>query len=225
MFAVLLSDKMTPFYNIIGSFPTVFFTILCLLSAIYWLIAMLGAIDLDVLDVPEADGLDVDGGDGLVNGAGAVLIKFGLNGVPLIVVVSLIGLFGWILSFYSVHLLSLNSWVEPIAIAAKLGVFLASLYFSVLATAFTIRPLRKLFHKMDVSVEKKVLGKTAIVRTSRVDGAFGEAEMADGGAGLILKVRSFSEEVFAKGDRVVPLEYMSESNTYRIVSEKEFLNN
>ena len=61
-----------------------------------------------------------------------------------------------------------------------------------------------------------------MVRTSRVDNDFGEAVLEDGGAGLILKVRSTGDATFVKGDRVVLLEHLKNENVYRVVSEAEF---
>ena len=48
MFAIFLSDKMDPFYQNISSFPTLIYTILLVVCAIYWLGAVLGFVDLDV---------------------------------------------------------------------------------------------------------------------------------------------------------------------------------
>ncbi len=67
-----------------------------------------------------------------------------------------------------------------------------------------------------------MLGQTAVVRTSRVDNDFGEAVLEDGGAGLILKVRSAGEDRFTKGDRVVIFEKMGDDTVYRVISEAEF---
>ena len=60
------------------------------------------------------------------------------------------------------------------------------------------------------------------MRTSRVDENFGEATLDDGGAGLILKVRSAENETFVKGDCVVILERLNNDTIYRVISEKEF---
>jgi hypothetical protein len=95
----------------------------------------------------------------------------------------------------------------------------------VLITAQLIKPLRKFFAKTEQYVEKKILGQVAIVRSSKVDENSGEANFDDGGAGLIVKVRAFGEQHFARGDRVVLLEYLAEQHVYRVISEKEFLGN
>ena len=97
------------------------------------------------------------------------------------------------------------------------------LYLAVMMTSVAIRPLRPLFQKAQQQTVKHVLGQVAIVRSSRVDQDYGEAVMEDGGAGLILKIRAGADTSFTKGDRVVMLEYQPEKNTYRVISEAEFV--
>ena len=67
------------------------------------------------------------------------------------------------------------------------------------------------------------MGQVAIVRSSKVDDMSGEANFDDGGAGLIVKIRSFGEKTFVRGDKVVLLEYLPEQHMYRVISEDEFL--
>lgn len=221
MFAVLLSDNMTPFYTIISSFPTVIFSFLCLFCAIFWLIAMLGAVDIDFLDFSGIDGSE---SAGFLGGVSFVLARFGLNHVPFILTLSFLSLFGWMISSYAVYALSLIKLGSFLGLVLNIIIFIGASYFSLLMTSIVVRPLRKLFMKMDVSIEKKVLGQVAIVRTSRVDKDFGEAHMDDGGAGLVLKVRSYSDETFNKGERIVLLDYVESENIYHVVSEKEYTN-
>lgn len=224
MFAILLSSEMDPFYQNILSFPTVFFSVILIFCIFFWLVAILGVFDISFLDIPEPD-FDVGGDADLPSTPDAVagiILKLGLNGVPLTVIISLITLFGWFISYYTVHFF--YSYVPAGIIYYFVGVcvLVASLYLSALFTAQIIKPLRPLFKKMEQDVEKIVIGQTAIVRTSRVDNEFGEATLDDGGAGLILKVRSSGEERYKVGDRVVLIEYYKELNAFRVVSEKEF---
>ena len=221
MFAILLSEKMDPFYQNVSSFPTVFFTFMLLVCVMFWLVAVLGLVDIGVLDVAE---VDIDFGDMDVSpsGVAGLLLKLGLNGVPLTIIVSLISLFGWLFSYYIVYFL-----FDPIIDTFFRFIFgvpalLVSLTGAVFVTAFLIKPIRPLFQKMQQEHQKNVLGQVAIVRTSRVDDKFGEAVLEDGGAGLILKVRTRGDDVLNKNDRVVLFEYNEVENTYRVVSEEEF---
>ena len=223
MFAILLSQEMDPFYQNVSSFPTVFFTFFLVLSLLFWLVAVLGLIEIDAFDIP---GTGIESGDGDTSTPDAVaglILKLGLNGVPLSVVISLVSLFGWFISYYLVYFLA---FLMPpgglLRFAVGLPMWLVSLYVAVLLASFAIRPLRPLFKKMQQHTEKIVLGQVAVVRTSRVDSGFGEVLFDDGGAGLILKARASADSIYKKGDKVVLIEYLKDANAYRVVSKEEF---
>jgi hypothetical protein len=223
MFAILLSDKMDPFYQNIASFPTLFFTFILALTTVYWLVAVLGVVDLDILDldVPEGDaGTDTNTG---ANALAGFLLKLGLNGVPLTVVISFLALFGWLICYFAVYFIFPvipDGFLEYIV---GLPILLGSLYIAILITAQVIKPLKSFFDNMYKNTVKNVLGQTAIVRSLRLDSNFGEVFLEDGGAGLIFKARTINNETFKKGDRVILLEYIKEKHAYRIISEREFL--
>ncbi len=227
MFAILLTEGMDPFYQNITSFPTVFFTFFLALTSLYWLVAVLGFVSVDILDfdLSGVDGdLDINNDTELTNAnvLAGLMLRFGLQGVPVTIIVSLVSLFGWLISYYIVYFLF--SWVPSGILQFLVGipVLLVSIYVSVMITAIAIKPLRPLFSKAQQETVKYILGQVAIVRSSRVDSEFGEAVMEDGGAGLILKVRTTSENTFKKGSRVVLFDYIKEKNVYRVISEEEF---
>ena len=225
MFAILLSERMDPFYQNVSSFPTVFFTFFLLLSLCFWLVSVLGLIDIEFLDIAGADldlGGDIDSDVTTPNAVAGIILKLGLNGVPLSIVISLIALFGWFISYYTVYFFYGYLPEGFMHYVAGVPVLVVSLYVAALVTSVLIRPIRPLFQKMQQHTEKIVLGQVAVVRTSRVDNSFGEVVFNDGGAGLILKVRSSGDDRFRKGDRVVLLEYLKDENVYRVISEEEF---
>ncbi len=231
MIAILLTEGMDPFYQNIASFPTAVFTLLLAVCVLYWLSAVLGLVSVDVLDfdIPEsvgAEDLNADSGASGPDVLAGLMLKFGLYGVPVTVIVSILSLVGWLLCYYLVHF-SLGYAPEWLAASWARYVFglpllVGSLYVAVLITAQLIKPLRPLFLKSSQETVKYVLGQTAIVRTSRVDNDFGEATLDDGGAGLILKIRTAGDVRFVKGDRVVAIEKIAGTGYYRVVSEQEF---
>ena len=79
-----------------------------------------------------------------------------------------------------------------------------------------------MFKKLDYDETKYILGQVVIVRSGLVDKKRGEAELNDGGAGLILNIRATGDDTFSKGDEVVVVEYIEETNLYRVVSKAEF---
>ncbi len=232
MFAILFTEAMDPFYKIILTFPVIVFTGLLILFVFFGLIAVLGLIDLDFLnfDSPDIDaGIDgLDGGaDGLTSShvLAGIMMRLGLVGIPMPLVFFLVSLFGWITSFLVVEYTFdyIPDGIIQYIVGAAL--FIAVLYFSAFITGKMLNPFREFFQTAHQEVQKQIVGQVGVVRTSKVDNTFGEAVVNDGGAGLIVKVRSYKKgEEFIRGDRIVLLEYIAEENIYKVISEKEFKN-
>ncbi len=224
MFAVFFSEKMDPFYQICSSFPTVVFTVLLVFCVLYWALAVLGMIDIDVLDLDLPDDIDINDFDDMsnLNVMSGLLLKLGLNGVPITIVLTSIALLGWILSFVVVYFLFPYIPGALLQFIAGIPIFIGTVYLSAIITAAIIKPLRPVFLATNQEVQKTIVGQTAVVRTGRVDKNFGEATVEDGGAGLLVKVRPYKGETFNRGERVVLLEYIEEENLYKVISEDDF---
>ncbi len=222
MFAIFSSDKMNPFYEIISSFPTVFFSSILLFCVLYWCIAVLGLVEIDAFDIDTPD-LDLDT-DNLtdLNFLAGLLLKLGLHGVPLTIIITLASLFGWFFSFFCVRLILPHVPSGIMEFIASTLILIGSLYIAARLTALVIRPLRPIFLATNQETRQDIIGQAAVVRTGKVNQTFGEAFLEDGGAGLILKVRSYKDEEFKRGDRVIPIEYDDTNNTYKVISEIDF---
>lgn len=225
MFALLLTKGMDPFYQNITSFPTVIFTFFLAISVLYWIVAVLGWVDIDLfdLDAPEADAASSGSDATSANALAGLMLKLGLHGVPLTVVISFLSLLGWLIAYYSMHML--NQWVASgwLHLLLSIAVLVFAVIIGLLMTALVVKPLKGFFIGTDQHVASTLMGRVALVRTSRVDHSFGEASVDDQGAGLIIKIRSTDESVFQYGDRVVLIEYVSDGHFYYVVSEQEFL--
>lgn len=214
----------------ITSFPTAIYTVMLIVCVVLILLTIIGAADLDFdgLDV-EIDGLDVDADiDGNVEGATNVLtgflVKNRLVGVPITISLTLLTCFGWLMSYYIVHFLVPFESGSIMRYLVGLPIFLGTLFASAKLTGIAIGPIRRALKDADKEKEVIIIGQTAVVRSSKVDNSFGEATLDDGGAGLILKVRTKGAEEFSTGDKVVLFELMdSQNNIYRVISEEDFI--
>jgi membrane protein implicated in regulation of membrane protease activity len=189
----------------------------------YWLIAMLGMVDLEVLDF-DMDG-DIDASDSLEaqNGIAGVLFKFGLNGVPLTIVLTIIAIIGWIACYYAIYwgdALIPNFW--PIELAFELIIFFVITFFTIMLTAQIIRPIRTLFQKVEADETKHIVGQVVVVRSAVVNKDRGDASMNDGGAALLLNIRATGNAEFFKGDEVVVIEENKETRIFRVIAKSEF---
>lgn len=227
MFAIFLTEAMDPFYQNVTSFPTIVFSFFLILCFMYGCLAVLGLVDMDFLnfDIPEAD-LNIDAGDNLsnLNVLAGLLVKLKLNSVPIPFVVFLISLNGWFFCYYTVYFVFPFVPDGIIEFLVGIPILIGTLYAAAFVTALIAKPLRPIFKAADQQVEVNIIGQIALVRTTRVDGSFGEATLEDGGAGLIVKVRSYNDESFVRGDRVALIEYIKEEHVYKVISELEFKN-
>ena len=225
MFAVFLHESMNPFHQTVTSFPTVIYTVLLIVCVLYWAIAMLGLVDLEILDI-DLDG-DIDSTDSAETQSilAGVLLKLGLNGVPLTIVLTIIAIIGWLICYYTTYFgAKLLPDLNIIKIIAALVTFVIASYITVLITAQVIKPLRALFSKLDVDETKHIIGQTVVVRSSVVNTERGEAFMNDGGAGVLLNIRTSAGSEFKKGDHVVVIEKLERDNHYKVIAESEFSN-
>lgn len=194
------------------SFPTLLFTGLLILMCFYWLLAIAGLLDLDVLDLDIDTDLDMD-----VEGFAGLMVTLGLTGVPFTLVLTLLFSYSWLICYFIVHFFFFWGDNNLFNLLIGTGVILGSFAASILLTAKTVKPLRPLFRSLhNPEVKKIVVGKTCAVRSTRVDESFGEANIVIDGADLIIKVRSKAEHNLKKGDTALVLEHKKDENTYWI---------
>lgn len=224
MFSLFQSEKMAPFFENIASFPTSIYTVLFLVCIALWIGALLGFLDLDAVEIDIDADIDIDtdiSGQG-ESALSALLMRYGLVGVPMIITISILVIIGWLISYYIVYFLVPFEAGSIFRYIVGLPVFLGSLYLSAKITSLVIKPLKPFFKGTTQRTDKLVLGQTAIVSTLRVDNNFGEALLDDGGAGLIMNVRTRGDDRFERGDKVVIFEKLNDENIYRVISEEEF---
>lgn len=209
---------MAIFLQIIFSFPTVIFTSLLGLVLFYWLIAITGLLEMDALDhLMLGDGDMVDAG-----GLAALLNKVGLGRVPLTIIISLIALFGWIISFAGARLLMPAVDVVAIRFLIGAGILALAVLGGLLATIVALRPVHAMLRNIPAEGEPKIiLGRAGVVRSGSVSPEHGQALIEDGGAGLLLQVRTVTGTL-PRGATVVVIEQIPERGAWLVVSEEEF---
>ncbi|MBT2367289.1 hypothetical protein J7E88_18755 [Streptomyces sp. ISL-10] len=160
---------MAEFLHAIATFPAVLFTAALVVVIGFWLLVLLGAADHDGFDA------DVDA-DAL-----------GLGGVPVSVSASLLIVLSWFFTLTGTVVLSRTGW--PDALHHLLGAVLlfASLFGAWPLTRALVRPLAKLFPDEPGPSLHDFVGLTCTIRTGRVDGDFGQAEVAarDGSTAVV----------------------------------------
>lgn len=196
--------------EIAGQFPTVIYSTLLGIVVIYWLVGILGLIDLDFSGDVE---LDVDS-DVSVGGLTGLMLTFGLTGVPFTLVISIITLICWLISFYLQ--LYILTWLPSGWLYYLLGSLSSFIVFlvSLPLTAIVIRPLKGMFNSVETTTSHHLVGKNATVATVTVSETFGQARLFLNGAEILLNVRSDPQYSLKTGDNVLLIEYVQEKHAY-----------
>ncbi|MDB4927771.1 MAG: hypothetical protein JWM10_255 [Myxococcaceae bacterium] len=147
----------------------------------------------------DGDGADGEGDGGVLSALGAL----GLRKLPMTVSVSLLVIWGWLIS-----VLGTVTLAEPAARYLPPGVFRALLFVvaalaSLKLAGVSARPIAPLFVANKASRREHLVGKTAEVSTGRLDAGFGQVLVGDGGAGLLIDARYEGGAALKRGDRVV----------------------
>ncbi|WP_294966314.1 hypothetical protein [uncultured Gilliamella sp.] len=217
------------FWGIFFSFPVIIFSGLVTLCVLYWLVAAIGILSIDCLNIDfNIDSINnVDGFGTEIptsSGFGGLLMKFGFNEVPMTLVITLISLIGWSICYFSFRLLILPLY-DYVLLYYLIGtlIFVIAFIIAVYLTAFIIKPIRPFFRKINATESyKSLLGQIVEIRSSTVNNTKGEATLDNGGAGLILQVRCIESYQFKRGDKAVLLKYDTTNNSYEIISLKDF---
>ena len=85
---------MIAFLDAATSFPSVIYTVLLGVVLVYWLLSLIGIVDIDSGPVIEAE-LHTDADVDEIGDLASYLVAMGLNGVPFSVVLSLLVLVSW----------------------------------------------------------------------------------------------------------------------------------
>lgn len=214
-----MQESFLTFITKISLFPTIIFTALVMFVTLYWIVSLLGMTDMDVVDIGDAGDMGDMSSTGFLSG---LLLKFGLYGVPLIIILTLISLIGWLLSYLYTSLLHQYFDSGVFYYLFGTGAFILVLVISMWLTGLIIAPIRRNIANIPRRNASNNIGKIAIVRTLSVTDIHGEAELNDGGAGLILKIRADkNSDVLKQGDAVVLVDYINEANVYKVKPVKD----
>jgi hypothetical protein len=144
-------------------------------------------------------------------------VAFGLHGVPFSIVVSLLVLVGWTLTFLAG--VTVLAWVPTDILKWLVGlvVLVVAFALSIVITARLVRPLRGLFVHHTAQSNASLVGQTCRVLTGTVDERQGRAEVAQRGASLNIRVWSPSPNSLKRGDTALITEYDAGTHRYLVM--------
>jgi hypothetical protein len=215
---------MNEFLNVATSFPTAVYSVLLLVVTVHWLLSALGILDVDTVDgLLLSDDIGAGGADGAEpSGINGLLMKFGLHGVPVMVIFTIIAIVGWAFCYFiDLHLLG-QMKLGMLGVLADIATAAGGLLLSIPVARMVLAPVRRMLRRFEPVSQRPMLGRYAQVRSAEVTRSHGQVWVDDGGAGLILQARADVSGQFVRGDHVVLIEYLDNQNAYRVISGQEF---
>jgi hypothetical protein len=187
--------------------PVAVYSVMLVVVITYWLVVLAGALGVDILD-----------GDDSNLGPAGVLASFGLGGVPVSVVLSLVIAFAWFGAFVGTALIS-GSAPGVVQLLAGTTVFLGATVAAYLVTYLMVLPLRRMFPDGSPPSRRDFVGSTCIVRTSMVTERHGQAEVtASDGSSAIIQIRQTGEEPISAGSTALIFDYDSDGEFFWITA-------
>ncbi len=207
--------KMDLFLTEVFSFPNIIFSLPLVVIFFFWLVALLGFVDIEIADIePEIENDNQT--------ETSWLQKLGLDGAPLMVVLTFLDAYGLGLSYVA------RKFMMPLAdeliTSAVLGSLIAlfAVVVAIPLTAISIKPLRRFFYTHEAVSKSDITGQICVVTTTKVTNKFGQAVLDDGS--MVLSVRADEPNNISKGDRIALISYDKNNDHFWVVTEYELLN-
>jgi|SRR5690606_6916164 len=201
----------------VSSFPVVVYTFILFIVVFYWVLALIGSVDIELfdtdIDVDVASDIEVEG----LGGVTGFMLKWGLTGVPVTVVISLLAVIAWMVCYFIVSIGYPLIPFESIKPLIGVVVLIISFIAAIPLTTLLIKPFKGLFVTHTAVRKVSLIGKDCIVKTGLVNNDFGQAVLEDGGAGMLLDVRADSALGIKKGDWVILVDYDENDGSYTVV--------
>jgi hypothetical protein len=195
------------------------YTILLTLVVVYWMLVIIGLMNVDAFDFDlDADvGLDgdIDGDVGDLSGAGGFSMLGFLNvgEVPVMFYFSIVALLMWVTS------MKVNEWFNLdgnvwFAIALAVPNFIAA----VAITKLLLEPIKQ--YKRRRPPTSSIVGKVCVVKSLEVTEEFGRCEVATDSAPVIVNARTENGEVLKQGDAAIIVRALPEG--FHVVTKQNW---
>ena len=211
------------FMGAVTGYPTAIYTVLLGVVVIYWVLAMLGMVDIEHsgLDVDVHMHTHADGDTSDVGQLASYVVAMGLYGVPCSVAVSLLVLVSWTVCCLGGEWLLPLVPTLPLQLLAGTVLLVASAVIAIPITAVAIRPLRGLFVTHTAVTNAALVGQLCRVVTGVVNEKDGRADVARRGASLNIRVWATTPNALRRGSQALIVEYDEVAGRYLIAAHDD----
>lgn len=180
-----------------------FFSIMCIVMVIYWVLVIIAGLDPDLFSV-DFDSSDVDTGfDGEgeadTNGFMKVLEYFNFDELPLMFIITIVFFSMWLIGVNVTYYLGVESTLMGFLL------LIPNFILSLFVVKLFSKPLGYLYKQVNHKGEPEIdfLGRRCNVLTSISQDKTGQIELTVNGDPMKLYARSNTEEVIAAGGQAV----------------------
>ena len=193
------------------SAPNIIPTALLVFVLVYWLVVIVGAIDLDFFDVDVDLGAEADvDGELSVSWLNHVLAFFNLGQVPFMLFLTFLVVPWWAITVLG------NYYVGNESFIFSLAILIPALLVSLFIAKFLTMPFVRVYQALDQEDNTTPVGKICRITSAASPTKVGQAQVTTGGAPILLNVRAYEGSSLLAGDSAMVIEYDAGRNVYLV---------
>lgn len=188
-------------------------TILLIFTVAYWLIVILGVIDVDTLDFDLDTDVDVDlDAEVDLDGLSAVLAFFNIGQMPLMVFITFYSLPLWMFTLMG------NDWFGFQSFGAGLFVFIPMMIGSLFVAKILTMPVAKFYKKIKGQTEavENIVGKICVAKLKITGEKKSQAEIKVKGTSILIYVKTKDGINIEKGETALVIDFEKEQKYYYV---------
>ncbi len=213
-----------PILQLLTSFPTAVPTVLLAVLMIYWLMSIIGVVDMGEslhihTETGHLDSIEAAHGGHEVadfHTLAGYLVALGLGGVPLSVVATVLVFFTWLATALLHNYVIAFLPTDIIRALAGVAVLVFTAALSIPIAARLIKPMRPLFIKHNARSNSSLVGLECKIITEKVDPTFGRAEVPNPGGGINIRVWSSAPNELRKNSKAIIVAYDDITRQYEV---------
>ncbi len=180
-------------------------TILLIFVVIYWLIVVIGVVDVDTIDVDVESDVELD-----VGGLASVLAFFNLDQLPLMIFLTFYAIPLWVTTLIGNDLLGFSS------MAAGMIVFVPSMVVCLFIAKFLTIPFALFYRKIKTETEavEHIVGQVCVAKLPITANRKSQAEIKVNGTSVLIYVKTREDFTVNKGETALVIDYDQSSNIY-----------
>lgn len=190
-------------------------TVLLIFVIVYWLIVILGVIDIDTVDIDLDVDVDVDADIDVeveLGGLASVLSFFNIGHMPLMIFITFFSLPLWVASILINDFLGIQSFLP--GLITFIPIFIGSLFMA----KFLTIPIAKFYRKIrqDTEAVKYIVGQICVAKLPISDRSLSQAEIKVNGTSVLINAKTRNGLSIAKGEQALVIEHNEGKKYYYV---------